>query len=216
MHFLPENRMCAPPFVTKQCPPIWKILDPPLLRYCIWTTKEWQCFTCWLVWSRMGKQVELPFGCVLPGSCIKPETLHALIPFLCPLCPILFSPPMSPKPPPISSTHNSNVKVKRHITSFCEIDYVRDASLAFVSTQLQRTLVLYLTTHNLSILWLLLSESVNCVPSLLRNWQFSFNLIAVMVAELVHHFIPTIVEKHNYQPANGTKGKKENWMLFDR
>ena len=21
MHFLPENRMCAPPFVTKQCPP---------------------------------------------------------------------------------------------------------------------------------------------------------------------------------------------------
>ena len=31
MHFLPENRMCAPPFVTKQCPPIWKILDPPLI-----------------------------------------------------------------------------------------------------------------------------------------------------------------------------------------
>ena len=31
MHFLPENRMCAPPFVTKQCPPIWKILDPPLV-----------------------------------------------------------------------------------------------------------------------------------------------------------------------------------------
>ena len=30
MHFLPENRMCAPPFVTKQHPPIWKILDPPL------------------------------------------------------------------------------------------------------------------------------------------------------------------------------------------
>ena len=30
MHFLPENRMCAPPFVTKQCPPIWKILDLPL------------------------------------------------------------------------------------------------------------------------------------------------------------------------------------------
>ena len=30
MHFLPENRMCAPPFVTKQRPPIWKILDPPL------------------------------------------------------------------------------------------------------------------------------------------------------------------------------------------
>ena len=31
MHFLPENRMCAPPFVTKQRPPIWKILDPPLV-----------------------------------------------------------------------------------------------------------------------------------------------------------------------------------------
>ena len=30
MHFLPENRMCAPPFATKQRPPIWKILDPPL------------------------------------------------------------------------------------------------------------------------------------------------------------------------------------------
>ena len=23
--------MCAPPFVTKQRPPIWKILDPPLM-----------------------------------------------------------------------------------------------------------------------------------------------------------------------------------------
>ena len=32
MHFLPKNRMCAPPFATKQRPPIWKILDPPLLR----------------------------------------------------------------------------------------------------------------------------------------------------------------------------------------
>ena len=31
MHLLPENRMCAPPFATKQRPPIWKILDPPLL-----------------------------------------------------------------------------------------------------------------------------------------------------------------------------------------
>ena len=30
MHFLPENRKCAPPFATKQRPPIWKILDPPL------------------------------------------------------------------------------------------------------------------------------------------------------------------------------------------
>ena len=32
MHFLPENRMCAPPFATKQRPPIWKILDPPMCR----------------------------------------------------------------------------------------------------------------------------------------------------------------------------------------
>ena len=24
--------MCAPPFVTKQRPPIWKILDPPLMK----------------------------------------------------------------------------------------------------------------------------------------------------------------------------------------
>ena len=31
MHFLPENRMCAPPFATKQRPPILKILDPPLV-----------------------------------------------------------------------------------------------------------------------------------------------------------------------------------------
>ena len=33
MPFLPENRMCAPPFATKQRPPIWKILDPPLRPY---------------------------------------------------------------------------------------------------------------------------------------------------------------------------------------
>ena len=30
MHFLPENRMCAPQLATKQRPPMWKILDPPL------------------------------------------------------------------------------------------------------------------------------------------------------------------------------------------
>ncbi len=37
-----------------------------------------------------------------------------------------------------------------------------------------------------------------------------------MIAEVVHHFAPSLVEKHNYQSANSTKGKKENWMLFDR
>ena len=36
MHFLPENRMCAPPFATKQRPPIWKILDPPLGMTLYW------------------------------------------------------------------------------------------------------------------------------------------------------------------------------------
>ena len=27
--------MCAPPFATKQRPPIWKILDPPLISISI-------------------------------------------------------------------------------------------------------------------------------------------------------------------------------------
>ena len=33
--------MCAPPFVTKQCPPIWKILDPPLYRAAFGGQAEW-------------------------------------------------------------------------------------------------------------------------------------------------------------------------------
>ena len=44
MHFLPENRMCAPPFATKQRPPIWKILDPPL---CSIELFSWLFYKLW-------------------------------------------------------------------------------------------------------------------------------------------------------------------------
>lgn len=37
----------------------------------------------------------------------------------------------------------------------------------------------------------------------------------VMVAEVVKHFIPRIVDLHNYQPANSTKQKTENWKTLN-
>ncbi|XP_046839251.1 sperm flagellar protein 1-like [Xenia sp. Carnegie-2017] len=38
----------------------------------------------------------------------------------------------------------------------------------------------------------------------------------VLVAEMVHHFIPKIVEIHNYSPANSVTQKKENWNTLQR
>lgn len=38
----------------------------------------------------------------------------------------------------------------------------------------------------------------------------------VMVAEVVHHFIPRIVEIHNYTPANSTIQKQSNWGTLNR
>ena len=51
MHFLPENRMCAPPFVTKQRPPIWKILDPPLKVYLRFVCIEVHFHALFRMWS---------------------------------------------------------------------------------------------------------------------------------------------------------------------
>ena len=37
----------------------------------------------------------------------------------------------------------------------------------------------------------------------------------VMTAELVKHFIPKLVEVHNYTPANSTHQKLENWRTLN-
>ncbi|XP_072139033.1 sperm flagellar protein 1 [Mobula birostris] len=38
----------------------------------------------------------------------------------------------------------------------------------------------------------------------------------VMVAEVVKHFLPRLVEMHNYIPANSTQQKLSNWQLLNR
>ncbi|XP_072026970.1 sperm flagellar protein 1-like [Amphiura filiformis] len=38
----------------------------------------------------------------------------------------------------------------------------------------------------------------------------------VMVAEVVHHFVPRLVEIHNYTPANSTIQKQSNWGTLNR
>ncbi|XP_022098352.1 sperm flagellar protein 1-like [Acanthaster planci] len=38
----------------------------------------------------------------------------------------------------------------------------------------------------------------------------------VLVAEIVHHFVPKIVELHNYTPANSTQQKMSNWGTLNR
>lgn len=37
----------------------------------------------------------------------------------------------------------------------------------------------------------------------------------VMAAEVVKHFIPRLVELHNYTPANSTRQKLENWRTLN-
>jgi len=37
-----------------------------------------------------------------------------------------------------------------------------------------------------------------------------------MVAEIVKHYFPKMVELHNYPPANATTQKLENWYLLNR
>ena len=38
---------------------------------------------------------------------------------------------------------------------------------------------------------------------------------AVMAAEVVHHFLPKLVELHNYPPANSVSQKLENWRTLN-
>ncbi|XP_025094484.1 sperm flagellar protein 1-like [Pomacea canaliculata] len=38
----------------------------------------------------------------------------------------------------------------------------------------------------------------------------------VMVAEVVSHFLPKLIEIHNYSPANATPQKMQNWFLLNR
>ena len=37
----------------------------------------------------------------------------------------------------------------------------------------------------------------------------------VLAAEVVHHFLPKLVELHNYSPANSTQQKMDNWRTIN-
>lgn len=37
----------------------------------------------------------------------------------------------------------------------------------------------------------------------------------VMAAEVVHHFLPKLVEIHNYTPANAIQQKLDNWRTLN-
>lgn len=37
----------------------------------------------------------------------------------------------------------------------------------------------------------------------------------VLAAEVVHHFLPKVVELHNYSPANSTQQKMDNWRTVN-
>jgi hypothetical protein len=41
-------------------------------------------------------------------------------------------------------------------------------------------------------------------------------VLSVLVAEIMHHFFPKMVEMHNYCPANSTGTKQCNWDLLNR
>lgn len=43
----------------------------------------------------------------------------------------------------------------------------------------------------------------------------TFLLPAVLTAEIVHHFLPHLVELHNYSPANSSLQKMENWRTLN-
>ncbi|XP_064601244.1 sperm flagellar protein 1-like [Liolophura sinensis] len=38
----------------------------------------------------------------------------------------------------------------------------------------------------------------------------------VLIAEVIRHYMPKLVELHNYTPANASKQKMENWYLLNR
>ncbi|XP_038046298.1 sperm flagellar protein 1-like [Patiria miniata] len=48
-----------------------------------------------------------------------------------------------------------------------------------------------------------------------RNMTRDFS-DGVLVAEIVHHFVPKIVDVHNYSPANSTQQKMSNWGTLNR
>ncbi|XP_074643994.1 uncharacterized protein LOC141900845 isoform X1 [Tubulanus polymorphus] len=48
-----------------------------------------------------------------------------------------------------------------------------------------------------------------------RNMTRDFS-DGVLVAEMIKHYFPRLVELHNYVPANATKQKEENWHLLNR
>ena len=37
----------------------------------------------------------------------------------------------------------------------------------------------------------------------------------VLAAEVVYHFLPKLVEQHNYSPANAIQQKVENWRTLN-
>lgn len=41
-------------------------------------------------------------------------------------------------------------------------------------------------------------------------------IAVVLVAEIVQHFKPQLIQMHNYTPASGLSIKKDNWMVLNR
>ena len=37
----------------------------------------------------------------------------------------------------------------------------------------------------------------------------------ILTAEVVHHFIPRLVDMHNYSPANSIQHKTDNWRALN-
>ena len=51
--------------------------------------------------------------------------------------------------------------------------------------------------------------------SKLSKYVYNLLVTLVMTAELIKHFIPKLVELHNYTPANSTHQKLENWKTLN-
>ena len=46
--------------------------------------------------------------------------------------------------------------------------------------------------------------------AILKDVQFD----ELLVAEIIHHYFPRLVELHNYSPASSTKQKASNWLVI--
>ncbi|GCB70900.1 hypothetical protein scyTo_0008712 [Scyliorhinus torazame] len=49
-----------------------------------------------------------------------------------------------------------------------------------------------------------------------EKWQMKHFLTKCRIAEVVKHFLPKLVDIHNYFPANSTQQKLSNWQILNR